>query len=126
MAGTGVGGGAGVLHAHMCRTLTGRCRPGMDTYKRRQTWDLLLSERKGRTILLSTHDMEEAEVLGDHIAIMSDGAVGASVHQRPCAALCVLGTAGQGLLWRIKVGVGGGGGGGKGSVLPSLVTVAET
>ena len=35
----------------------------MDTYKRRQTWDLLLSERKGRTILLSTHDMEEAEVL---------------------------------------------------------------
>lgn len=48
---------------------------GMDTYKRRQTWDLLLSERQGRTILLSTHDMEEAEVLGDHIAIMADGAL---------------------------------------------------
>ena len=48
---------------------------GMDTYKRRQTWDLLLHERKDKTILLSTHDMEEAEVLGDHIAIMVDGQV---------------------------------------------------
>ena len=47
----------------------------MDTYKRRQTWDLLLHERKDKTILLSTHDMEEAEVLGDHIAIMVDGQV---------------------------------------------------
>ena len=45
----------------------------MDTYKRRQTWDLLLHERKDKTILLSTHDMEEAEVLGDHIAIMAEG-----------------------------------------------------
>ena len=48
---------------------------GMDTYKRRQTWDLLLRERANKTILLSTHDMEEAEVLGDHIAIMADGQV---------------------------------------------------
>lgn len=48
---------------------------GMDTYKRRQTWDLLLSERAGRTILLSTHDMEEAEVLGDYIAIMAEGSL---------------------------------------------------
>jgi ATP-binding cassette subfamily A (ABC1) protein 3 len=47
----------------------------MDTYKRRQTWDLLLQERANKTILLSTHDMEEAEVLGDHIAIMAEGQV---------------------------------------------------
>lgn len=45
----------------------------MDPYKRRHTWDLLLKHRKNRTILLSTHFMEEADLLGDRIAIMSAG-----------------------------------------------------
>jgi ABC-type nitrate/sulfonate/bicarbonate transport system ATPase subunit len=84
----------------------------MDTYKRRQTWDLLLSERKGRTILLSTHDMEEAEVLGDHIAIMSDGAVGASVNQRPPRCAVCAGDCGAGPL--VAHQSGGGRGRGRG------------
>jgi ATP-binding cassette, subfamily A (ABC1), member 3 len=46
---------------------------GMDPGARRFLWDLLEKEKKGRTILLSTHFMDEADVLGDRIAIMADG-----------------------------------------------------
>lgn len=46
---------------------------GMDPTARRFTWDLLQSQRKGRTILLSTHFMDEADILGDRIAIMASG-----------------------------------------------------
>lgn len=46
---------------------------GLDPSSRRALWDLLLEEKKGRTILLTTHHMDEADVLGDRIAIMADG-----------------------------------------------------
>jgi ATP-binding cassette, subfamily A (ABC1), member 3 len=46
---------------------------GMDPAARRALWDLLLHEKKGRTILLSTHFMDEADILGDRIAIMASG-----------------------------------------------------
>lgn len=46
---------------------------GMDPAARRELWNLLLHEKKGRTILLSTHFMDEADILGDRIAIMSNG-----------------------------------------------------
>lgn len=46
---------------------------GMDPAGRRALWDLLIAEKKGRTILLTTHHMDEADVLGDRIAIMADG-----------------------------------------------------
>ena len=42
---------------------------------RRELWDLLASLRAGRTILLTTHYMDEADVLGDRIGIMSLGAL---------------------------------------------------
>ena len=45
----------------------------MDPEARRQTWDILQSQRAGRTIILSTHFMDEADLLGDRIAIMADG-----------------------------------------------------
>lgn len=48
---------------------------GMDPSARRATWDLITGMKKGRTILLSTHFMDEADLLGDRIAIMSDGVV---------------------------------------------------
>ena len=48
---------------------------GMDPEARREMWDLLNSLKKGRTILLTTHFMEEADVLGDRIAIMARGQV---------------------------------------------------
>ncbi|KAK2890893.1 hypothetical protein Q8A67_013536 [Cirrhinus molitorella] len=46
---------------------------GVDPYARRGIWDLLLKYRAGRTILLSTHHMDEADILGDRIAIISHG-----------------------------------------------------
>jgi ATP-binding cassette, subfamily A (ABC1), member 3 len=46
---------------------------GMDPAARRALWDLLIKEKKGRTILLTTHFMDEADVLGDRIAIMAEG-----------------------------------------------------
>ncbi|CAG7731028.1 unnamed protein product [Allacma fusca] len=46
---------------------------GMDPESRRAMWDLLMAERGRRTILLTTHLMEEADVLGDRIAIMAEG-----------------------------------------------------
>ncbi|NXW61981.1 ABCA1 protein, partial [Eurystomus gularis] len=46
---------------------------GVDPYSRRSIWELLLKYRKGRTIILSTHYMDEAELLGDRTAVISQG-----------------------------------------------------
>lgn len=46
---------------------------GVDPIARRAVWNLLQREKKDRTILLSTHYMDEANTLGDRIAIMADG-----------------------------------------------------
>lgn len=46
---------------------------GMDPESRRHLWDLLLDWRGDRTILITTHFMEEADALADWIAIMSNG-----------------------------------------------------
>ncbi|XP_070203248.1 phospholipid-transporting ATPase ABCA3-like [Littorina saxatilis] len=48
---------------------------GMDPQARRSLWQILQRQRTGRTMLLTTHDMDEAEMLGDRIAIMAEGAV---------------------------------------------------
>ncbi|GFN82068.1 ATP-binding cassette sub-family a member 3 [Plakobranchus ocellatus] len=46
---------------------------GMDPSTRRLTWDLLNKKRKGRTMLLSTHYMDEADAIGNRIAILVEG-----------------------------------------------------
>lgn len=46
---------------------------GMDPTARRDTWDLIKAHSKGRIIILTTHYMDEADALGDRIAIMSKG-----------------------------------------------------
>ena len=48
---------------------------GMDPYSRRSTWNILQNARAGRIILLTTHFMDEADILGDRIAIMGTGKV---------------------------------------------------
>ncbi|KAJ8311158.1 hypothetical protein KUTeg_011297 [Tegillarca granosa] len=48
---------------------------GMDPAARRQTWDILQKFRKDRVIILSTHFMDEADLLGDRIAIMAEGVI---------------------------------------------------
>ncbi|KAH8098507.1 ATPase [Aureococcus anophagefferens] len=42
---------------------------------RRELWTLLRSVRVGRSLLLTTHHMDEAEALGDRVAIMSSGKI---------------------------------------------------
>nr|XP_020447202.1 retinal-specific ATP-binding cassette transporter [Monopterus albus] len=46
---------------------------GVDPYSRRSIWDLLLKYRAGHTVILSTHHMDEADLLSDRIAIISKG-----------------------------------------------------
>ncbi|CAE7902215.1 ABCA1 [Symbiodinium sp. KB8] len=48
---------------------------GMDPYSRRSTWNILLSSKSDRAIILSTHFLDEADLLGDRIAIMAAGRV---------------------------------------------------
>ncbi|KRY29436.1 ATP-binding cassette sub-family A member 3 [Trichinella spiralis] len=46
---------------------------GMDPRARHDAWQLLLEEKQYRTMLLTTHFMEEADLLGDRIAVLSNG-----------------------------------------------------
>ncbi|CAH4032670.1 unnamed protein product [Pieris brassicae] len=48
---------------------------GMDPASRRALWNLLEKEKKGRSMILTTHFMDEADYLGDRVAIMSNGAL---------------------------------------------------
>jgi len=41
----------------------------------RLTWQLIKKIKKGRIILLTTHSMDEADELGDRIAIMANGSL---------------------------------------------------
>uniref|UniRef100_A0A8D8SAH2 ATP-binding cassette sub-family A member 1 n=1 Tax=Cacopsylla melanoneura TaxID=428564 RepID=A0A8D8SAH2_9HEMI len=55
---------------------------GVDPYSRRSIWELLIKYKKGRTVILTTHYMDEADLLGDRIAIIAAGklqCVGSSV-----------------------------------------------
>jgi ATP-binding cassette subfamily A (ABC1) protein 3 len=45
----------------------------MDPFSRRSTWNIIQRNKKGRVILLTTHFMDEADILGDRVAIMSRG-----------------------------------------------------
>ncbi|KAI3987712.1 hypothetical protein MKX01_028446 [Papaver californicum] len=46
---------------------------GMDPVTRRHVWDVIEDAKKGRSIILTTHSMEEADILGDRIAIVAKG-----------------------------------------------------
>jgi ATP-binding cassette subfamily A (ABC1) protein 3 len=45
----------------------------MDPTSRRNTWKLIKDLKKDRLVILTTHYMDEADELGDRIAIMSNG-----------------------------------------------------
>ncbi|XP_031517306.1 phospholipid-transporting ATPase ABCA7 isoform X2 [Papio anubis] len=46
---------------------------GVDPASRRGIWELLLKYREGRTLILSTHHLDEAELLGDRVAVVAGG-----------------------------------------------------
>lgn len=48
---------------------------GIDTLSKRQIWDTLLMAKRDKTIILTTHSMEEADALSDYIYIMSEGKI---------------------------------------------------
>ncbi|KIH60669.1 ABC transporter, ATP-binding protein [Ancylostoma duodenale] len=46
---------------------------GVDPFARRAIWDLVLKYKEHHTIIVATHFMDEADILSDRIAIMSEG-----------------------------------------------------
>ena len=45
----------------------------MDPFARRFTWNVIRQYRENRIIVLTTHFMDEADLLGDRVAIMAEG-----------------------------------------------------
>jgi hypothetical protein len=46
---------------------------GMDPFSRRFRWNVIRHYRQNRIIILTTHFIDEADILGDRIAIMAEG-----------------------------------------------------
>lgn len=48
---------------------------GMDLTARRRIWDMLKNNKQNKILILTTHFMDEADILGDRIAIMAGGKI---------------------------------------------------
>lgn len=48
---------------------------GMDPCTRREVWDMIEKAKRDRVIFLTTHSMEEADILGDRVCVMSHGKI---------------------------------------------------
>ena len=46
---------------------------GLDPFSRKKAWNLIHKMKKGRALILTTHQMDEADFLSDRIAIMAHG-----------------------------------------------------
>lgn len=46
---------------------------GVDVGGRKSVWDILFKNKKGRTLLITTHHLDEADILSDRVAIISNG-----------------------------------------------------
>ncbi|KAK1968858.1 hypothetical protein LY78DRAFT_399731 [Colletotrichum sublineola] len=55
--------------------LVDECTSGLDPLSRRVIWEILLEQRSRRIIILTTHFLDEVEVLADHVVILSKGQV---------------------------------------------------
>ncbi|XP_045684814.1 ATP-binding cassette sub-family A member 13 [Phyllostomus hastatus] len=65
---------------------------GVDPCSRRGIWDFLLRHRQGRTIIFTTHHLDEAEALSDRVALLQQGRL------RGCGPpLCLAQACGRGL-----------------------------
>ncbi|XP_035828410.1 ATP-binding cassette sub-family A member 3 [Aplysia californica] len=68
-------GGSKVNRVFLLVVILDEPSSGMDPGARRHLWDVLQRNKRGRTVLLTTHYMDEADALGDRIAIMAEGVV---------------------------------------------------
>lgn len=48
---------------------------GLDPLSRRKIWDILLAERSDRTMIMTTHFLDEADFLADNIVILNKGSL---------------------------------------------------
>ncbi|KAK1989498.1 nod factor export ATP-binding protein I [Colletotrichum cereale] len=55
--------------------LVDECTSGLDPLSRRVIWEILLEQRSRRSIIFTTHFLDEVEVLADHLVILSKGQV---------------------------------------------------
>lgn len=46
---------------------------GMDPVSRRDVWNLIMRLKRNKVIVLTTHAMEEADILSDRLAVICDG-----------------------------------------------------
>lgn len=46
---------------------------GLDPYNRRSIWDMIVEAKQGRSIILTTHFLDEADVLSDRVGIIKNG-----------------------------------------------------
>lgn len=55
--------------------LIDECTSGLDPLSRQAVWKILLEQRSRRSIVLTTHFLDEVEILADDIVIMSKGKI---------------------------------------------------
>jgi len=56
---------------------------GLDVDTRQSVWQMIMRAKKARSVILTTHSMEEADALCERIGIMADGelqCVGSQLH----------------------------------------------
>lgn len=67
--------------------LIDECTSGLDPLSRRIIWEILLEQRAKRSIVFTTHFLDEVDVLADQIVILTEGAINC---QGPAAELKTL------------------------------------
>lgn len=55
--------------------LIDECTSGLDPLSRRVIWEILLEQRAKRSIIFTTHFLDEVDVLADHIVILTKGEI---------------------------------------------------
>eukprot|EP00349_Pseudokeronopsis_sp_Brazil_P004303 CAMPEP_0202958426 /NCGR_PEP_ID=MMETSP1396-20130829/2778_1 /ASSEMBLY_ACC=CAM_ASM_000872 /TAXON_ID= /ORGANISM="Pseudokeronopsis sp., Strain Brazil" /LENGTH=217 /DNA_ID=CAMNT_0049676499 /DNA_START=69 /DNA_END=722 /DNA_ORIENTATION=+ len=58
-----------------CLILMDEPTTGMDPVSRKHVWELIQKLKKKRTIIMTTHAMEEAEILSDKLVVLNHGEV---------------------------------------------------